>query len=363
MPSSQGKSDFPHIVGPPRRRFAIPLDLPPLPPAARLGGVVGGVFLLLGVALLGSRAPKAQAASGIDWSRNIGLLVLDAERNLYGQHVLLTPDRQVTVEDNYALLEHLLDEGERRLTGDTEATPDPLQVLLTIHRLLVEEGFTYRDYTSWEYRLLGFHLFHYGLARREIDCAMYVYIYLAIAERIGLPLVGVNVPEHLALRWEPAQGESFNWEATVPNRCDDAFYVEWKSPSRTAIANGVYLQPLSKEEVLGLALYETGLTLRARKRPDDALAAANRAIRLAPRYPDAYNLRGLVLSATGHLDDAVASYAHAIELDPGFAHAYFNRALSWIALDRPAEAARDLAVLEELDEPLATRLRANLENS
>jgi regulator of sirC expression with transglutaminase-like and TPR domain len=299
---------------------------------------------------------RQSAAPAIDWSRNIGFLVLDTEREIWGDCVLLTPDRRVTVEDNVRLLEEILAAAEVRLGTPPRPTTDPLDQLLTIHELLAERGFTYRDYTSREYELLGYHLIHHGLARREIDCSTFVVLYLAIAERLDLPLAALSLPGHLALRWIDPDGESFNWEPTVPASCDDGFYRRWKDISPEAERSGAYLRPLSRREVVGLALYERGLTHHARGDRSEALAVASASISLAPRHPDGHNLRGLVLAERGDHEQALASFDHAIALDPSFAHAYFNRAGSRLALGRVEEAGADIALLGALDRELGDRL-------
>lgn len=292
----------------------------------------------------------------IDWSRNIGLLILETEREIWGDYVLLTPNRQVTVDDNVRLLEALLDEAEARLDTPVVRQAAPPDQLWEIHLLLTEWGFTYRDYASREYELLGYHLIHHGLARREIDCSTYVVLYLAIAERLGLPLVGLSLPEHVALRWDSPDGSSFNWEPTVPSPCDDGFYRQWKHISPEAEKTGAYLAPLSKQEVLGIALYERGLTHSARGDYGKALAVAHLSLSLAPRHPDAYNLHGLVLAAEGDYEQALASFDQAIQLDPSFAHAYFNRAGSRLALGQRDEACIDLGILCTLDRELCEEL-------
>jgi tetratricopeptide (TPR) repeat protein len=57
----------------------------------------------------------------------------------------------------------------------------------------------------------------------------------------------------------------------------------------------------------------------------EALNAFDRAIRLDPNYPDAYEGRGSVLYQLERYAEALASYEQAINLDPQFAQAYFGK--------------------------------------
>jgi len=291
-------------------------------------------------------------------ARNLGLLVLDFERGFYGQTVLMTTQRVVRVRDNYALLEELLEQAEQRRPVDpTNARAN----LTAIARLLDDYGFVHRDYSTLENYVLGYHTLSYGLARRELDCSMYVYIYLAIAEHLNLPLHGFTLPEHIAVRWIFADGDHVNWEPTVGRACDDEFYLSWRKPGSAALHNGVYLRPMSKTEVLSSAIYETGVIHDARRNAEAALVAAAAAVRLAPLSPDAYNLHGLALNALDEREAAIASYDEAINLDPAFAHAYYNRARCNLAMGREREARRDLFYLRPLDGSLAGLLSAQLE--
>ena len=285
----------------------------------------------------------------IDWTRNLGRLFLDVERELFGEHVLLTPSRRCSFEDGYRLLEKVFEAARSRLGARPPEGRDPLETLIEIHRLLVAEGFSYKDYSARANTLLGYHTLSFGMARREIDCSMYVVLYLAIAEELGLPLVAISLPEHLSLRWVRADGSYLNWEATVPNCCEDAFYLDWKHPSRVALEGGVYLRGLTREEVLATAFYEKGRVLGERGQDPRAREAAECAAVLGPRYPDAFNLKGLLVKKLGSPVEAVASFDRAIDLDPAFTHAYFNRARCRLALGRRAEALEDFAALQLLE--------------
>jgi len=295
--------------------------------------------------------------SDIDWSRNILYLILDAERELYSEQVLLDLDGPVTIHDNYQFVDDLLRQARGRIELMASDSEDAINTLLAIHELLSAAGFSYRDYSSWECRLLGFGLLNHGLARREIDCAMYVYLYLGIAEHLGLPLVGVDLPEHLTLRWEFSNGEYFNWEATLPSVCDDDFYRHWKQIAPLAIRSGIYLRPLLKQEILAAACYAKSLMLSERGESPRAALALDWTLALYPDFPDALNLKGLLLDREGDQLGALSQFDRAIGLDAGFAQAYFNRAKIRLALGETAAVEHDQRELHRLDPDLETALQ------
>lgn len=72
-----------------------------------------------------------------------------------------------------------------------------------------------------------------------------------------------------------------------------------------------------------------GLIRAEKGEADAAIADYNEAIRLDPKYVDAYRLRGDAWYKKGDLDAALKDYSEAIRLDPTFALAYNNRGVAW----------------------------------
>ena len=65
--------------------------------------------------------------------------------------------------------------------------------------------------------------------------------------------------------------------------------------------------------------------MTARATIDRAIVDYNEAIRLDPKFAQAYSSRGLAYYQKGDLDRAIADYGEAIRLDPKYAYAYNNR--------------------------------------
>lgn len=57
----------------------------------------------------------------------------------------------------------------------------------------------------------------------------------------------------------------------------------------------------------------------------EALAEANLALKINPRYKRAYNARGSFYFGLGQNDQAVADFDRALQIDPGYDGAYYNR--------------------------------------
>jgi lipoprotein NlpI len=81
-----------------------------------------------------------------------------------------------------------------------------------------------------------------------------------------------------------------------------------------------------------IAYYRRGLAYVAKGDPDHAIADYTEAIRLDPKFAQAYGSRGNVyLDDKGDLDRAIADYSEMIRLDPKEARIYNNRGLAYVA--------------------------------
>ena len=322
----------------------------------RIIPVLTALLVLLSWVVVADAAQPVRPAA-VD-ARNIAHQVLDIEGLLITNNGAALHGLMADMERHRELLENLLDSAERELrvvmaTGEQR----PLALLLAVHRVLAEAGIRYGDYSASVGHRLGRGLLGQGLSDRRFDCAMYVYFYLGVAERLDLPLVAIAMPGHLSLRWRYSDGSHFNWEATIPNTCDDDFYRDWKRPAPAAVDRGIYLRDLSRDEVLASVYYRSALIFADQKRHQAARIAVESALALAPEMPDAHNLLGLILAAEGAPERALRHLDRAIELDPAFPHAYINRAN--IRLDRGdfPGAKADLAVLRQLERlPTAVKL-------
>ncbi|MBZ8139322.1 PEP-CTERM system TPR-repeat protein PrsT [Rubrivivax gelatinosus] len=94
-------------------------------------------------------------------------------------------------------------------------------------------------------------------------------------------------------------------------------------------------------------LVDVPLRLRLREF-DKALAAADKALSLAPRNPDAYYSRGEVLHVSGRAKDALAAYEKTLALAPTHVEALIARAGIAMDQNRTADAARDARRIVEL---------------
>jgi tetratricopeptide (TPR) repeat protein len=96
-------------------------------------------------------------------------------------------------------------------------------------------------------------------------------------------------------------------------------------------------------ENLARAFFDRGRALSDEAHYEQAIQDFDRAIKLDPNYPDAFNSRALAYAGLGDHDRTIADFDEAIRLDPNYAIAIFNRGLALQTMGRADEAARDFA--------------------
>src|SRR3989344_7128988 len=130
--------------------------------------------------------------------------------------------------------------------------------------------------------------------RNKFDCDDFSFIYLAVGEKLNLPLYGVSAPQHLFIRYDKngkhnslnledsINNEDFNWETTYAKICSDEYYKEWLNISEYSIEKKFVLKNLTKLELIALACFNKGNSLYETGGNDLAIQNYNKAIELDP---------------------------------------------------------------------------------
>jgi tetratricopeptide (TPR) repeat protein len=181
-----------------------------------------------------------------------------------------------------------------------------LRKLQAVHHFLFERKVVnYRDTL----------LFHHFLRTWIGDCDMFVLFYLALGEKLSWPVYPVLLPNHLYLRW---LGKNFviSWDANIGAEQDEQFYFINSLIPPKAIADRVFLTPLSRQEIMALARHNLALTFAENNNFNEAIKILSEAIEAFPKYAMLYDCRGWCLEKNGREDEAERDYEKAIELDP-----------------------------------------------
>lgn len=162
------------------------------------------------------------------------------------------------------------------------------------------------------------------------NCLGLTLLYLAVAERAGLPLAGVAAPEHYFVRFDDGVTR-VNMELTQGGRAvPDGDYIRSRRISREAIDRGIYLRSESKRQVIASLLSNRAALRALAGRFEEALADAERALAVKPYWPQGLVNRGLALELSGRAREAERDYLRALELDPHCASALNNLAALYL---------------------------------
>ena len=239
-----------------------------------------------------------------------------------------------------------------RLRPEVVGAADGERIVSAFRRvLLVEERFTY-DKSSAD---PGNYLLESVLARRKGNCLGLSLLYLALADRLGIPFRGVYVPSHCFVRYE-GNGVRVNVEFAEGGASweDDRYRREFRIPPGRP-----YLQSLAPTEVLGVFLKTLGAGYSRKGREEDALRLYDEAGRLYPGLPDVHYNAGVSLQKLGRLDEAAGKYRRALDLDPEMAAARDNFGILLTRQGRYGEAIEEARRAVEL-EPRNASARGNL---
>ncbi|HJO48056.1 MAG TPA: tetratricopeptide repeat protein, partial [Candidatus Scalindua sp.] len=200
---------------------------------------------------------------------------------------------------------------------------EPEMIVNTINEFLFDEpGFTYVQTGNLEDLYLN-----KVIDGRKGNCIGLSILYLSIAERLKLPLFGVNVPEHIFIRYDDGE-QRINIEMGHSGMSlSDTFYVTHSIErfDKKSVDNGCFLMNLNKKEVISDVFLNRSKIRREGGNHRGALDDCNKAILLNSRNPGAYCNRGVIYEKMGMISEAIESYSLAISLNHKYASAYYNR--------------------------------------
>jgi len=122
-------------------------------------------------------------------------------------------------------------------------------------------------------------------------------------------------------------------------------------------------EPVVKKESPAVGAYNKGVDLMKQKRFAQAQGEFETAVKLDPRFAEAYNNLAFTLRKQGSSDyqKSLSYYNKAIELNPKLAEAYMYRGVLYSQMGRKADAQADLALLKKMNGRLAKELEEFLQ--
>ena len=107
--------------------------------------------------------------------------------------------------------------------------------------------------------------------------------------------------------------------------------------------------------------FDQGQAYSKKKSWDLAIAAYQRAVRIEPKFAEAWNNMGYCYRKVKQFDKAVDAYKQAITLKPDFSYPHEYMARTYLAMGNKDAAMREYEILKRLDGKMAAELRQAIE--
>jgi tetratricopeptide (TPR) repeat protein len=251
-----------------------------------------------------------------------------------------------------AFVEKEIDRMAWRVSAFLVGAREPRRAIAAINRVLfADEGFVYDP----EAGDAGNYLLDRVIEKKRGNCLGLTFLYLALGERLGIPLQGSYVPTHCIARYEE-NGVRINIETGEKGaEREDRWYA-----SKFRLGEGrPYLKTLGKREMIGVYLKSLGAALSRRGLDEDALKLYRRAELFSPGLPDVYYNAGVSYQKLGKNDEAVAQYRKALALDPDMSVARGNLGSTLCSCGNLEEGIQEFLKAVEIN-PENVKARAGL---
>jgi regulator of sirC expression with transglutaminase-like and TPR domain len=132
------------------------------------------------------------------------------------------------------------------------------------------------------------------IASRKGNCVSMPVLFIILGARLGLDISASTAPAHVLVKYtDPASGTTYNLEATsgaLPSR--DEWYRQKMPMTDKAIANGLYLQKLTKKETAVVMAGVLAEHYSQTRQFEKALAIADILLEYYPRFVEVMPLKG-----------------------------------------------------------------------
>lgn len=156
---------------------------------------------------------------------------------------------------------------------------------------------------------------HTVLAKRTGYCLSLSVLYLAIGERLGLPLHGVVVPGHFFVRYDDGQIR-FNIETVAKGAAptDEHYVRKYNVPKGDR--HSIYMKNLNKIETLGCFFNNLGIVYSDIGNVDKSLETLLLAVEINPVLSESRSSLGNAYLKKGQVNEAVHQYEKALDINP-----------------------------------------------
>ena len=229
-------------------------------------------------------------------------------------------DPELDVRKYLRKLDKMADELRSRIGDET----DPKKVIAIMNRYIFAE----RGYVSVPSPLKKPRkpFLHTDLNQKRASSRLY----LALAEKLALPLFALCVPQHrdMFIRYVSQTGNiNIDPESNGSSLSDPELLSRHPVPN-TPAARAFYMRNLTKREFLGCLFANLGAACLDGGKRQAAVAAYRRALGIVPNYARAWNSLMPAYAGIRQLDKAIEGVQRALTINPNYPEAWFNLALT-----------------------------------
>lgn len=172
---------------------------------------------------------------------------------------------------------------------------------MALQRFIYEPG-EWNDHRPFQYDLddpLGANinnkLLPTYLTSRKGNCVTMPLLFIILGQRLGIDVTASTAPNHLLIKFRNELGSWINLEATSGANPARDVWIRQQHPTITdeAIANGVYLQPLSKKETVALMATLLAEHYLQRQQYQKAIAVADLILEYYPKNVAMMTMKGV----------------------------------------------------------------------
>jgi regulator of sirC expression with transglutaminase-like and TPR domain len=123
------------------------------------------------------------------------------------------------------------------------------------------------------------------LASKKGNCVSMPLLFIVLGQRLGLDVTASTAPEHVFVKYTDSNtGITYNLEATSgASPARDAWLREQNPMTDEAVANGIYLQKLTKRETVAVMATTLSENFSARQEPEKMIAIADAVLAYYPK--------------------------------------------------------------------------------
>jgi regulator of sirC expression with transglutaminase-like and TPR domain len=154
------------------------------------------------------------------------------------------------------------------------------------------------------------------LADRHGNCVSMPTLFMVLGQHIGLKMTLAQAPLHVFVKFTDDQGREWNLETTSGAGFSRDIYYRKKLPmTDQAVASGIYLRGLSRDETIGVWASELVSHFLHEGRFEDAIVASDVILKHAPKSADVLVKRGSAYAGILRRD-IISKYKSMDEMTP-----------------------------------------------